>query len=437
MSNPNFLPVPQVKYTQKSAILGEFEVSVHGSLMNSKMQEAFARIQKRVKMPGFREGKVPLDLVKKKYAEDVLHDVFNQVVTETYRKAATDNKVRVAGDPQITKTNLQEWKEGQELSYTAQVDLIPEVTLKKYKGLPVTKKSGKIENDDVEVVVKNLLDPRAELENLPEGTKLANGLSAVIDFEGKLDGVVIPDATAKNFMLEVGAPGSVEEFQKGLVGMKAGESKTIDVTYPTDYKNAEVAGKKVVYDVKVHEVKKKNVPDLTDEIAKDFQAESAADLRAKVRKSLEDELVTEQRQQTQEEILLAFVESNPIDVPPSLVQRQLEYILGDVLNMLRKQKFGDTLIAEYVQKHRKDFEARAEREVRLALLLPKVVEAEKITVGEEDFKAHFDQIVQQSGQKIDAVEKFYLDNTQRKAELAHELERKKALQVMVDSAKAK
>ncbi|MGZ3731724.1 MAG: hypothetical protein ACXVCG_21050, partial [Bdellovibrionota bacterium] len=99
--------------------------------------------------------------------------------------------------------------------------------------------------------------------------------------------------------------------------------------------------------------------------------------------------------------------------------------------------FGDTLIAEYVQKHRKDFEARAEREVRLALLLPKVVEAEKITVGEEDFKAHFDQIVQQSGQKIDAVEKFYLDNTQRKAELAHELERKKALQVMVDSAKAK
>ncbi|MGZ3735599.1 MAG: trigger factor, partial [Bdellovibrionota bacterium] len=124
MSNPNFLPVPQVKYTQKSAILGEFEVSVHGSLMNSKMQEAFARIQKRVKMPGFREGKVPLDLVKKKYAEDVLHDVFNQVVTETYRKAATDNKVRVAGDPQITKTNLQEWKDGESLSYTAQVDLI-------------------------------------------------------------------------------------------------------------------------------------------------------------------------------------------------------------------------------------------------------------------------------------------------------------------------
>lgn len=437
MTNPSFLPVPEVKYTQKTPILGEFEVSVHGSLMQSKMQDAFSRLQKRVKMPGFREGKVPIDLVKKKYHEDVLHDVFNQVVTETYRKAAVDNKVRVAGDPHITKTNLQEWKDGDTLQYTAQVDLIPEVTLKKYKGLPVTKKTGKIEDEDVEVVIRNLLDPRAELENLPAGTKAENGHNVVIDFEGKLDGKTIPDATAKNFMLEVGSTGSVEDFQKGLVGMKAGETKTIDVTYPDDYKNPEVAGKKVAYTVTVHEVKKKNVPPLTDEIAKDFQAESAADLRAKVRKSLEDELAAEQKQQLQEEVLLAFLESNPIDVPPSLVQRQLEYILGDVLNVLRKQNFGDTLIAEYVQKHRKEFEARAEREVRLALLLPKVVEAEKITVGEADFKEHFDQIVKQSGQKADAVEKFYLDNTQRKQELAHELERRKALQVMVDSAKAK
>jgi trigger factor len=436
-NTPSFLPVPEVKYTQKTPILGEFEVSVHGSLMTSKMADAFQRLQKKVKMPGFREGKVPMELVKKKYHEDVLHDVFNQVVTETYRKGAVDNKVRVAGDPQITKTNLQEWKDGDKLEYTAQVDLIPEVSVKKYKGLPVTKKSGKIEDEDIEVVIRNLLDPRSTLEDLPAGTKAAHGHTVVIDFEGKMDGKTIADATAKNFSLEIGTTGSIEEFQKGLTGVTAGDVKTIEVDYPADYKNPEVAGKKMTYEVKVHEVKKKNVPALTDEIAKDFQAESAADLRAKVRKSLEDELQTEQRQQTQEEVLLAFLEANPAEIPQSLVQRQLEYILGDVVNMLRKQNFGDTLIGEYVQKHQKEFSARAEREVRLALLLPKVVEAEKITVTEADFKAHFDQIVQQSGQKADAVEKFYLDNTQRKQELAHELERRKALQVMIDNAKAK
>lgn len=436
-NSPNFLPVPEVKYSQKSPILGEFQVNVHASLMQSKMQDAFKRLQQKATLPGFRAGKVPMDLVRKKYHEDVLHDVFNQVVSETYRKAAVENKVRVASDPYITKTNLNEWKEGESLQYTAQVDLIPEVEVKKYKGLSITKKEGKIQEEDVEVVLKNLLDPKAELVNLPEETKVADGHLVVIDFEGTLEGKPLADASAKNFFLEVGAQNSLEDFQKGLKGMKAGDKKTIKVTYPEDYKSADVAGKEVVYEVTLHEVKKKNYPELTDEMAKEFQAENAADLRAKIRSSLEAELATEQRQQNQEELLMAFVDANPFEVPPSLVQRQMEHILQDVSEMLRRQKFGDSLVKEYLQKHAKDFHGRAEREVRLALLLPKVVELEKITASEEDFRNHFDQVVKQSGQKAEAVEKFYQENANRKNELAREIERNKALQIMLDSAKAK
>lgn len=438
MSNPtSFLPVPEVKYTQKSPILGEFAVNVHGSLVTEKMKDAFTRLQKRVAMPGFRAGKVPLDLVRKKYHEDVLHDVFNQLVTETYRKAAVENKVRVAGDPYITKTNLQEWKDGETITYIAQVDLIPEVELQKYKGLPVTKKEGKIGEDDVEVVVKNLLEPKAELVNLGADTKVKKGHLVVIDFEGRLDGTPVADASAQNFFLEVGAPNSLEEFQNGLMGMKAGESKVIPVKYAADYKNPEVAGKEVVYEVKLHEVKEKNYPELTDELAKEFQAENAADLRKKVRESLEGELQTEQRQQTQEEVLLALVEQNTFEVPPSLVQRQLQFILEDVTGMLRKQQFGDSLIQEYLRKNSGEFKGRAEREVKLALLLPKVVEKEKITVGDSDFKQHFEEVSKQSGQKLEAIEKFYGENAQRKEELGRELERRKALEVLTSNAKTK
>lgn len=438
MTNPmNFLPEPQVKYTQKSPILGEFQVNVHASLMQAKMKDAFQRLQGRVALPGFRKGKVPLDLVRKKYHEDVLHDVFNQVVSETYRKAATDNQVRVASDPYITKTNLNEWQEGTALEYTAQVDLIPEVEVKKYKGLSVTKKESKIQDEDVDVVLKNLLEPKAELVNLPADTKVKDGHLVVIDFEGTLDGKPLNDGSAKNFFLEVGAQNSMEDFQKGLRGMKAGDSKTIKVTYPDDYNTADVAGKEVSYAVTLHEVKEKKYPELTDELAKEFQAESAQDLKTKIRKSLEDELAAEQKQQAQEEILMAFVEANPFEVPPSLVQRQLEFILQDVAGMLKKQKFGDGLVQDYLRKHAKEFQGRAEREVRLALLLPKVVEAEKIKVSDDDFKAHFDEIVKTSGQKPEAIEKFFQDNAQRKQELASELERRKALQVMLDSAKSK
>lgn len=438
MTNPmNFLPVPEVKYTQKSAILGEFQVNVHPTLIQAKMHDAFQRLQQKVAIPGFRKGKVPMDLVKKKYHEDVLHDVFNQVVTETYRKAAVDNKVRVASDPYITQTNLNDWKEGTNLQYTAQVDLIPEVEIKKYKGLPITKKEGKIENEDVEVVIRNLLDKKAELINLPAETKVKDGHQVIIDFEGKLNGNVIADATAKNFMLEVGGQNSLEDFQKGLKGMKSGDSKEIPVKYPEDYRNPEIAGKEVIYTVTLHEVKEKKYPELTDEMAKEFQAENAEDLRKKVRESLETELVNEQKQQNMEEILVALLESNPFEVPGSLVQRQLEYILSDEAEMLKRQKFGDGLIQEYLRKYSSDYQKRAEREVRLALLLPKVVEKEKISATDEDFKARFDEIVLQSGQPAEAVEKFYKENTQRRDEVAREIERRKAVQVLLDQAKAK
>ena len=315
------------------------------------------------------------------------------------------------------------------------MDLIPEVELKKYKGLPIKKKEGKIGEEDIDVVIRNLLDPKAELENLAEGAKVEKGNLVVIDFEGKLDGKVLEDASAKNFFLEVGAPNSLEDFQNGLMGMKAGEEKTINVKYPEDYKNTDVAGKEVVYTVKLHEVKAKKYPELTDELAKEFQAENVADLRGKVRSSLEAEMANQQRQQNQEEALLALVEQNDFEVPPSLVQRQLQYILQEVAGLLRKQQFGDNLVQDYLRKHQKDFEARAAREVKLALLLPKVVEAEKITVGDEDFKTYFDEIVKQSGQKADAIEKFYKENTSRKEELSRELERRKALDVLVNNAK--
>ena len=142
-------------------------------------------------------------------------------------------------------------------------------------------------------------------------------------------------------------------------------------------------------------------------------------------------------QQRQEELLVSFIESNPVDVPPSLVQRQLEFILGDVSNLLKKQKFGENLIHDYIRKHAKDFQGRAEREVKLALLLPKVVEQEKITVSEADFKDTFEEISKQSGQSLDAIEKFYSENPTRKSDMAREIERRKATKVLLDNAKAK
>jgi trigger factor len=437
MNLPSFLPVPEVKYKQKTPILGEFEVQVHGSLMQQKMQEAFGRWQKQAKLPGFRPGKVPLEIVKKKFHEDVLHEVFNSVVGETYRKGAVENKVRVASEPVITSTNLQAWKEGENLQYTAQVDLIPEVKIQQWKDLPISKTTGSIGQEDVDVVLRNLLEPKSQLVDLPADTTLAIGHLAVIDFEGTLDGAVVAEASAKNFLLEMGGKNSLEEFQSGLAGMRPTQKRKIPVRYPEDYQNKAIAGKEVIYEVELQQIKQKNYPELTDEMAKEFKAETALELKARIRQSLEAELAQEQRQKSEEEVLLALLQANPLEVPPSLVQRQLEYVLQDTAQLLRKQRFGDSLIQDYFRKHSSDFEARAGREVRVALLLPKLIEEQKLKPSIEDYKAHFETLGQQTGQPLDAIEKFYDENKQRKEELGRELERRNALALLLKHAKVK
>jgi trigger factor len=435
MSQPSFLPVPEVKYTQKSPILGEFKVTVHPSIMDQKLNAAYQRLQQKVALPGFRKGKAPLDIVKRKYEKDVRDDVFHELVNETYRKAAAEHKIPVAGDPYLVENNFANWQQGAKVEFITHVDLIPEVKLKKYKGLPITKKEAKIKEEDVEVVIKNLLEPRAELVNLPEDTKVNRGHHVVIDFEGTLDGVAVPDSSAKNFFLEVGAENSMEDFQRGLEGLTVGDERVIPVTYPKDYKNPDIAGKTMEYKVKLHEVKQKNLPELTDELAKEFGAETVAEFQTRVRKSLEDEMLQEQNQRSQEEVLLALLEANPLEIPPSLIQRQLRHILGEVSELLKRQKYNDKVVEDYFQKNFDEFKARAEREVKVALFLPKVIEQEKIETTEEDLTKHFEEVSKSSGQDLAAVEKFYKENTQRRDELKRDLQRRKAVQFLVDEAK--
>jgi trigger factor len=377
-----------------------------------------------------------MDLVKKKYHEDVLHDVFKKVVWETYRGAATEQKVQAIGDPRITQTNLNDWEDGKSLEYTAEFDLLPEANVKKYKGLSITEHSSEIKDEDVNIVLKGLLEPHAELSVLPESTTVARGHVITLDFIGSLDGKELADATARNFFMEVGGKNSLESFQEGVIGLRAGQTKQIQVDYPADFTNAEIAGKSVSYDVTVHEIKEKKFPELTDELAKEFQADSKDELLKRVRTSLEQELKVENDQNQREQAIVAFLEANPLEVPESLVQRQLQFIMQDVGQLLKRQRFGDNMIQDYLAKNWKDLKTRAEKEVKLALLLPKVVEAEKIEATNEDLKAYLQEGAGRAGNpKIEDLEKQYLDNAEHKSDLQREVQRQKAIRFLVQNAK--
>lgn len=421
-------------YDQKSSIEGEFQIKFDGSFIDESMNAAFADLQKRVKEKGFRPGKVPLTLVKKKYHQDVYHDVYNRLVYDSFVAAVRKENVRTAGEPEIVTANYDNWKQGDQVEFTAKVDLIPDVELKKYKKLSVKKREDKVKDEDIEKTVSGLLDQRAELVEVT-GRAIKEGDFAVVDFVGSSNGEVLEDAKAQNFLLEIVDNKSMPEFKEGLIGEKAGAEKTIEVDYPEDFSNKNIAGKKVSYAVKVHEIKEKKLPELTDEIAKEFGTEGVDDLKSKIRENLEMELEREQKGEAHNQAVEKLIKANDFEIPGSLKGRQLQVIYRDVTQLLQQQRFTQDLIDEYIRRHHAELEERAEKEVKLALLLAKLIEAEKIEATEDDLKQRYETMGKQMQTKAEDIEGFYKKNPDKLDPLKDQIVREKALDFIVANAK--
>lgn len=424
------------KYKQNSTIEGELQVKIAGDYIETRMAETYARLQSTAEIKGFRKGKVPANIVKQKFRNDVIRDTFEHLVTETVRGAAAEQKIPLVGEPRVSKTNWLSWKEGDDMEYTARLELVPDPVVKKYKGLAITTDDFEVTDAKVEDTIRQVLESRAELLPVESGRGVRDHDILILDFQGYVDGQAIPDAKADNFMLEVGGPNTMREFQDGVLGMKAGEEREIKVSYPADYNNKEIAGKTVVYKTKLHEIKAKKYPELTDEIAKEFQAESAADLKKKIRDNLEYQARHDEKIQKEERLLAALVEANPMEVPVTLIQYQLNHIIHELSAMLERQKFSTKLIEEYVTRHLDEIQARAEREVKLALLLPKVVEAEKIVVTDADVEKRIELMAQAADAEKDSdrIRKAYAKDEARQ-NLKSQIARDKAIDVIVENAK--
>ncbi len=426
----------KINYKQESAISGQFDISINAGLVEERMNLAYKEAQRDAQIPGFRKGKVPMHVVKQQYKNQVIRNTFERLVSDTCRVAAIKEKIPVIGEPKVTKTNWLNWEEGTDMEYTAQVELVPNPDLKKYTGLSVTIADNSVDPKQVDEVLDRFRQSKAVIEAVEDDRGIRGDDLVIIDFQGELEGEKIEDAAAENFMIEVDSPNTMPEFQDGLLGMKAGDEKTIPVSYADDYGNERIAGKKVDYKVKVHEIKKKTVPEWTDEMAKEFEADSVDDLRKQIQENLERSAKMEEKSSLEEKVLIALIEANQFDVPQTLISHQLNRILRDLGAALEKQHFSSAMIEDYMKKHVDELQKRAQREVQLALLLPKVSEAEKFEVTEAELKERMEKIAQSSGKDLKEVEKFYSSEEQT-ADLKSQVARDKGIDLMVEKAKIK
>ena len=445
MSN---LQVQVEKVEKKSNILRQLKVRVPAAVVSSRLERGLREVQKTAKLKGFRPGHVPMPVVKQFYGEDVRHQVFHDLIDESFQEAVRGEKLRAVGRPQIEtpehKTGAGEHdhaiEEGKDLSYLATVEVMPDIEVKGYTGIALTRESTKVEKDDVKKIVDNFLNAQAQLIPTADSHKARKGDSVEIKFEGGIvvDGKVEARAgMSGSRMLEIGSDSLIPGFEDELVGMQKGDTKTFKIDFPKDFYEKDLAGKPASFTVDLLEIKEKKLPELNDEFAKQMGYESLSDLNQKIEEHVGNEKKAESDRKLRSDLLQALIDKNTFEVPAALVQAQARALANDVAQNLKRQGADDKAVQEILMSEMANISKKAEGQVKASLLVEAVAKAEKFEVTAEDLDAEISKMATSMKVEEPKVKEFYLNNPSRRDDLEYRIREERTLGWLLEKAKIK
>ena len=385
----------------------KFEVKVEADKFKEALTRAYKKNIKKFNVPGFRKGKVPMNVVKKYYGVEVLlEDAVNFAIEGSYANVLKENNVRPVDFP---KVEVVQAEEGKDLIYTAEVTVYPEVELGAYKGLNVEKKTYEVTEEEVAAKLKEMQEKNARVE-VKEGA-IENGNIAVIDFKGFIDGVAFDGGEGHDYSLEIGSGSFIDNFEEQLVGAKAGDKVEVNVTFPESYGKEELNGKPAKFEVEVKEVKAKELPVLDDEFAKEVsEFETLEALKEDTTKKLEEANTARAEREYEEAILRSVVENAKMDIPAVMVEQEIDRM---VQNLAQRLQYQGLTLEQYFQftgtdaeKMREYMKENAETKVKTELVLEALQKAEKMEVLDEELK-----------EKASEVSKLYGANDEKMVEL--------------------
>lgn len=404
--------------------------------LTTQIDDALKQKQKEANLKGFRKGKAPLNFVKQVYGAQVENDALYRFVSEEFYKAVQEEDLRAVGYPTFGQTKFTD---GKNVSFEATVEIFPVVEVKDFSGYEFKKESDVVTEKDIEELKNRYLAPKTETVAAEDDKKkLENGDFAIFNFEGeKPDGSRPENMKASEFQLEIGSGQFIPGFEEQMVGMKAGDKKTLDVTFPADYHEEDLRDAAVKFDVELLEIKIKKVPELTDELAKEFGFESVEDFN----KKNEERLVTQKKREVQtklqEDILKKLVEENSFDVPSALVEQQKKSVKEDLGNNLKQQGFDDSMLSTYFDKWDDDIVSRATFQVRSGLILDNLAKKYEVEATEADLDSKIDEMAAQSGMDAEQVSSYYKSNEQVKSNLMYAIREEKTFEKIISEMKVK
>ncbi len=379
------------------------EITVPATELDTAYEKAAKKVAKEVNIPGFRKGKVPKNILENYVGETVLLEEAAEIIfPEVYSQAVRENEVEVIDQPEVEMVQLEK---GKDVIFKATVAVKPEVALGLYQGVEVEKVVSLPTDADVDAEIERMRERVAKLEVLGEEEPIADGDATMIDFKGFVDGEAFEGGTAEDYALTVGSHTFIPGFEEQMIGMKQGEEKDIEVTFPEEYHKEDLAGKPAVFHVKIRSIRRKSVPELNDDFVKEVSEEcdTVDQLKEHVKTDLTDKAVKAAENKAKSDAMKAAMDNATVEIPDVMIERRIDSLVDEFNQQMMYQGMNLDMFFKYtgtnMEQLRKQNRPRAELGVKQDLVLEAIAKAENIVPSEEDIKKACEDIGKAYGQK--------------------------------------
>lgn len=425
----------QVENLEKS--MAKLTIEVPAEELEKAIQEAYLREKGKISLPGFRKGKVPRKMIEKMYGVGIFYeDAANTLIQENYPGAMDESGLDIVSRPTIDVVQIES---GKPFIFTAEVAVRPEVKLGKYKGVQVTKVDTSVSEEEIDAEVERERGSNARTVTVTD-RPVQNGDTAVIDFEGFVDGVAFDGGKGENHSLEIGSHSFIDNFEDQLIGKNAGDEVEVNVTFPEQYHAAELAGKPALFKVKIHEIKAKELPELDDEFAQDVsEFDTLAEYREDVKKRLTEQKENEAKGAKEDEAIQKIIDKSEMELPEAMIDTQCENMVNEFAQRIAQSGLS---MEQYMQfsgltydKLKEQVRPEAETRIKSSLVLEEIAKAENIQVTEEEIDAELEKMAAAYGMEADKLKELMGDT--EKESIKRDLSVTKAVELIMDNVKEK
>ena len=421
----------QVVETKSDSLLKDFTVTVESSDLETKIVGRLSEVGKDARIPGFRPGKAPMSILKQRFGNSVRGEILEQTIRDSTEELLSERGLRPASQPQIDVTSFEE---GEDLTYDISIELLPEIGEVDFSSIELERDKVEATDKEVEDTLQRLADQNKKSEPLKTKRAAKKGDIAVIDYEGSIDNEVFEGGTGKGIELELGANQFIPGFEDQIIGSKSGQSLKVNVTFPLDYGNSELAGKDAVFSCDVKELKQSIPTKIDEEFVKSIGLESIEVLKQTIRDQLNGDYAQFIREKVKRQLLDQLSDLFDFDVPPRMLESEFEQIWKQVQEAKEKNNLDPEDVDKSEEELREQYQNISKRRVRLGLLLTHVGETNDLTVTQEEInRAIMEQARQMPGQEQQFVE-FYRSNPEAQASLRAPIFEDKVVNYIIEMA---